>query len=101
MNNNHPIYEYKIKQFLNDVALGMKPTEIWQGDYEDATGGYIVVKEDGEIVCYHIYNVNEFHEYLLKNTKLEQASRKRHDFGTLYKEGNDVYIKLNLQIRFQ
>lgn len=94
-----PFYEYKIKRLLTDIALGMMPSVIWTGQL-DATGGYLVVKDDGEIICYHIYNRNQFEEYLFHNTKLETASSTRHDFGTIYKKGNNLYIKLNLQIRF-
>lgn len=96
---NHPFYFYKIKRFLTDVALGMMPSKVWTGEL-DATGGYLIVKEDGEVLCYHIYNRNEFEDYLLNNTKLETASSTRHDFGTVYKEDNQQFFKLNLQIRF-
>lgn len=97
--NNHPFYSYKIKRFLTDIALGMMPSKVWTGEF-DATGGYLVVKDDGEILCYHIYNKNEFEDYLLNNTKLETASSTRHDFGIIYNEGSETYFKLNLQIRF-
>src|SRR5699024_4981311 len=53
--DGHPFYEYKVKSFLNDSAVGLRATEPWLGKY-DATGGYLIVREDGEIVCYHIYN---------------------------------------------
>lgn len=96
---HHPFYEYKIKNFLTDAALGMTPSQIWKGLY-DATGGIIIVKEDGDIVCYHIYNHNDFQNYLLNNTKLEQADMGRYKFGILYTEGEKILIKLNLQIRF-
>lgn len=99
LETNHPFYTYKIKRFLTDIALGMMPSKVWTGEL-DATGGYLVVKEDGEILCYHIYNRNEFEDYLLNNTKLETASSTRHDFGTVYKENNKQFFKLNLQIRF-
>ena len=65
-----------------------------------ATGGIIIVKENGELVCYHIYNRNEFQNYLLCNTQLEQASTSRYKFGDLYVENGRVLLKLNLQIRF-
>lgn len=96
---NHPYYKYKIKRFLTDVALGMMPAKVWTGEF-DATGGYLVVKEDGEVLCYHIYNQNEFEDYLLNNTKLETASSTRHDFGSIYLENSQQLFKLNLQIRF-
>jgi len=99
LETNHPFYSYKIKRFLTDIALGMMPSKVWTGEL-DATGGYLVVKEDGEILCYHIYNRNEFEDYLLNNTKLETASSTRHDFGTVYKEDSKQFFRLNLQIRF-
>lgn len=99
LETNHPFYSYKIKRFLTDIALGMMPSKVWTGEL-DATGGYLVVKEDGEILCYHIYNRNEFEDYLLNNTKLETASSTRHDFGTVYATDEMQFIKLNLQIRF-
>jgi hypothetical protein len=96
---SHSFYEYKIKRFLTDVALGMMPSKVWGGLY-DATGGYLIVKENGEILCYHIYNRNQFEDYLFYNTKLETASSTRHDFGKVFSEGENLYFKLNLQIRF-
>jgi hypothetical protein len=99
ISNEHKFYEYKIKRFLTDVALGMMPSKVWTGQY-DATGGYLIVKESGDILCYHIYNRNEFEDYLFNNTKLDTASSSRHDFGTVYKENEELYFKLNLQIRF-
>lgn len=97
--NNHPFYIYKVKKFLKECALGMLPSKVWDGTV-DATGGYIIVREDGEVLCYHIFNINEFENYLLNNTRFETAATKRHGFGKIYKENNRNFIKLNLQIRF-
>lgn len=96
----HTFYEYKIKRFLTDVALGMTPSKVWNGVY-DATGGYLIVKENGDVLCYHIYNRNQFEDYLFQNTKLETASSSRHEFGKVYSENGKSYFKLNLQIRFK
>lgn len=96
----HTFYEYKIKRFLTDVALGMTPSKVWTGIY-DATGGYLVVKENGDVLCYHIYNRNQFEDYLFANTKLETASSTRHDFGKIFENDGKYYFKLNLQIRFK
>ena len=97
----HPFYAYKIKHLLCDTALGMVSDTVWTGEYE-ATGGYIVAKRDGEVICYHIHNQNDLEDYLLANTKLETASSSRHKFGKLYRDEDDhqLYFKLNLQIRF-
>ncbi|PHB48898.1 restriction endonuclease [Bacillus toyonensis] len=97
---NHRFYEYKTKNFLTDVALGMTPQKEWNGHY-NATGGYIIVKEDGEIVCYHIYNRLQFQEYLINHTLLDTPSSSRYKFGEVYLDNNELYLKLNLQIRFK
>jgi hypothetical protein len=99
--HSHTFYEYKLKRFLTDVALGMMPSKVWSGQY-DATGGYLIVKEDGDVLCYHIYNRNQFEDYLFENTKLETASSTRHEFGSIFKDENrELNIRLNLQIRFK
>jgi hypothetical protein len=96
----HTFYEYKVKRFLTDVALGMTPSKVWTGIY-DATGGYLIVKENGDVLCYHIYNRNQFEDYLFANTKLETASSTRHDFAKMYEVDGKFYFKMNLQIRFK
>lgn len=99
-NDTTAFYEHKMKVLLLDTALGMTPAREWKGRYE-ANGGYLVVRRDGEIVCYHFYNRNDVEDYLFNNTRFERASRSRHHFGSLYRgEDGNVYIKLNLQIRF-
>ena len=97
---HHNFYEYKIKHLLTDIALGLMPAKVWTGKY-DATGGYLIVKEDGDVLAYHLYNRNEFENYLFHNTKLETASTSRHNFGKIYFDENEQKIKLNLQIRFK
>lgn len=93
-------YEHKVKQFLCAKALGMDPSKEWNG-IDEANGGYIVVKSDGEVVAFHLYNRNQFEQYLLDNTKLERGSTSRHDYASIYKEGSKLFINLNLQIRFK
>lgn len=120
ISEDSPVYEYKIKRFLQDAAMGMTPEKPWTGTY-DATGGQIVVKKDGDIVCYHIYELNRYLKFLFDETKLEQAStcedennpghvrinpetgkpNKPFLFGWLYKENGRYYIKINLQVRFK
>ncbi len=92
-------YTYKIKTLLNNAALGMVPASAWDGTLR-AHGGVIVVREDGEIVCYHLYNAEAFRNYLFNNTRMESPSATRHGYGTVYEENGEKFIKLNLQIRF-
>lgn len=117
---NSPVYEVKIARFLQDAAMGMTPETPWSGFY-DADGGQIIVKKDGDIVCYHIYELNRFRQYLLNATRIEQPStgedgdnpghirldaktgkpKKPYLFGWLYNEKGNYYFKINLQVRFK
>ncbi|WP_366141339.1 HpaII family restriction endonuclease [uncultured Streptococcus sp.] len=64
---------HKVKDLLVAVALGMEPNTKWTG-LEDANGEYIVVKDDGEVLCYHIYDRNKLRNYLFRNTKFDSPS---------------------------
>lgn len=92
-------YEYKVKSMLRAIALGMVPSQPWVGN-EDANGGYVVVKDTGDIVCFFSYDKVEFEQYLIDYTKLERASTSRHNYASVYKQNGDYFIDLNLQIRF-
>ncbi|MCA0348322.1 MAG: HpaII family restriction endonuclease [Flavobacterium sp.] len=96
---NSKQYEMMMKKFLTDYALGMRASEVWTRDYQ-ATGGYLIVKNDGELICYHFYFTKNFENYLYLNTKLETGDMKKHNFGKIYEEDTIQKIKLNLQIRF-
>lgn len=98
-NSAYPYYELKIKKMLVSFALGMQPGTKWNG-YEETNGGYIVVKKDGDVVCYHIFDRMDFEDYLLNNTKLDTGSTGKHKFARIYLENGEYRIKLNLQIRF-
>lgn len=114
--SNQKLYEYKLKRFLAECAMGMTSETPWHGIY-DATGGVIIAKEDGDIVCFHIYDFNLFREYLINNTMFEQPSTgedgenpgnkrttkgtKKYYYGWLYEENDKLYFKINLQIRFK
>lgn len=91
---------HKIKEFLTVMGLGMVPDTGWDGMLT-SLGGLLIVKKDGNVLCYYLHNMKDFHSYLFENTKLETASTSRHDFGKVYKEGGRYFIKLNFQVRFE
>jgi hypothetical protein len=93
-------YKYKFKKFLCSAALGMTPAKMWDG-IDEANGGYIIVTASGDVLAYHIYNRACFEQYLLNQTRFERGSTARHNFASLYKANNKVYLNLNLQIRFK
>ena len=96
---DQPMYKYKVKQFLLTFALGMTSAKPWYGQFQ-ANGGYIVVKEDGDIICYHFFDRNDLEDYLYYNTSFDTPSTTRHEFGKIYKQDNEYFLKLNLQVRF-
>lgn len=95
-----PFYAYKIKHLLTSSALGMMPATAWNGRY-DANGGYLVVKNDGEILCYHFYDRNRFEDYLFANAYLERSSTTRHEYASIIEEDGTLSFKLNFQIRLK
>ena len=99
LNINSIMYELIMKKFLVDYALGMRAAEIWKREYQ-ATGGYLIVRKDGELLCYHFYFTKTFEDYLYYKTKLDTGFEERNKFGKIYNENESQKIKLNLQIRF-
>ena len=99
LSNGHDFYGYKIKSLMVCTALGMLPATPWNGRYE-ATGGYIVVKKDGDVICFHIYDRNLLEDYLFHNTKFETPKNERYQMGQIYKIDDKYYFDLVLQIRF-
>lgn len=96
-----PFYGYKIKHLLTSTALGMMPATAWNGQF-DANGGYLVVKKDGEILCYHFYDRNRFEDYLFSNAYLERSSTSRHEYASIIKEDDGTLsFKLNFQVRLK
>ncbi len=100
VSNAKIFYAYKMKQFLLAIALGMQPASLWDG-INQANGGYIVLKSNGEVVCFYIYDQEYLKEYLFNNTKFESPSATRHKYGSLYNTSVGMFFDLNLQIRFK
>jgi hypothetical protein len=93
--------KHKIKELLRQSALGMNPGRQWEGQV-DAHGGWIIVKENGGVVCFHVVNDDDFREYLLAVTKFDTPSMSRHRAGYVYRQKEDkiAKLRLSLQVRF-
>ncbi len=97
--SNTEMYPYKFKKLLCAWALGLTPErDDWLGT-EDANGGYIIVKRDGEVVCYHLYNRTEFENYLFNYTYFDKPSTSRYGYMSVFQENGEYRIKLCLQVR--
>jgi len=100
-NEDVDLINYKVNQLLVAVALGMVPDTTWNG-IDEATGGYMVVKEDGEILCYHLYERNKLSRYLFTHTSFDTPSSSRYGIGDIYIDPltRKQFLNLNIQIRF-
>ena len=98
LNSRQP--KFKLKEFLGAVAMGLRPSIEWDGDTTKFSG-ILVVKNNGEVVFYYLYNRKNFEEYLFNNVSFERPSTSRHKYGSIYNEDGMDKIKLNLQIRFK
>lgn len=99
--SNVEMYPYKFKKLLCAWALGLTPERTdWMGT-EDANGGYITVKKDGSVVCYHLYNRTDFEQYLFDYTYFDKPSTSKYHYFDIYKENGFYKIKLCLQVRFR
>ena len=94
--NNEIRYTHKIKDLLEAVALGMRPSESWTGQTE-ADGGNLIVTSEGTILCHHALDKDSLRSYLFDNTFIDTPSRRRHNFGSIVKN----VLTLNFQIRFK
>ena len=95
--NKHGYYEYKIKEFLLALALGMRPAKMYNGT-ESAICGFLFVTGEGEVLCYQKAFRQTFTDFLFKNTRLEKGSTEKDKYGYLERENGVYYFKLNLKI---
>ncbi len=97
--NDSDVKIQKVKKFLSAASMGLKAATEWSG-YPEDFGGMLLVKKDGEVLFYYLYNMKKFEEYLFNHLRFETPLASRHGFGQVYKEGDEFFIKLNLQIRY-
>lgn len=92
-------YRGKIAHLLLCTFTGMRLGSKWDGR-QQVNGGYIVVKNDGDVVAFHSTIADEFKDFLFAKMTMESPSHSRHKDMFIYKEDNKYYLKLALQLRF-
>ncbi|MCL2046813.1 MAG: HpaII family restriction endonuclease [Oscillospiraceae bacterium] len=98
-NDIYSVYRKKFSDLLYNMFTGMRLGASWDGK-SSVNGGYIVMKDDGDVLAYHSCITDEFKEFLLNRLGFESPSASRHEYLDVYKENGKYYINLNLQIRF-
>lgn len=95
----HRFYEYKMKQFLLALALGMRPAKLFNGT-DSAVEGFIMVDTEGCPVCYQKADKGTFEDFLFRNTRFEKGSLEKDKYGYLERENGAYFFKLNAKIGF-
>ena len=94
-------YHLKIANLVYSMFTGLRFSKAWNGK-SDVSGGYIVVKRDGDVVAFHSCIADEFKDFLVDKLKFEAPSCSRHDYMSIYKKENGkYYLKFALQFRFK
>lgn len=92
-------YEKAIKDFLMAGFTGMTAAYRWDGR-EQVNGGYIVVMDDGDVICYHSNDRESFRDYLYRNTHFEYVSADKYCWSRILKIDGEYYLPLNVSVRF-
>ena len=92
-------YEKAIKDFLMAGFTGMTAAQIWDGR-EQVNGGYIVVMDEGDVICYHSNDRESFRDYLYRNTYFEYVSADKYCWSRIMKIDGEYYLSLNASVRF-
>ena len=95
--NKHGFYEFKVKQFLMALALGMRPEKIYTGQ-DSAVEGILLMDGNGDVLCYHKSEKPVMEDFLFLNTRLEKGSLDKDKYGFLERENGTYYFKLNAKI---
>ncbi|MBC6111731.1 HpaII family restriction endonuclease [Pedobacter fastidiosus] len=92
LSQGHPFYEYKLKKLLLSLCL-----IDWSKGTNNYINGISFINEDGELICCHVNDERSFQEFLIENTLIVTKSA----INRVYEENGELFIKLNLQIRFK
>lgn len=100
--NAEVFYPKAIKDFLYASFSGMTAGSPWDGR-EVVNGGYIVAKDNGEVLAFHTRDGESFKNFLFNTTKIDRpdaSEKKGYPYADVYKTGDEYFFDLNFQIRF-
>lgn len=93
----HEFYEFKMKQFLLALALGMRPAKIYNGT-DSSIEGFLLVSGNGDISYFHKSERKNFEDFLFLNTRFEKGATEKDKYGYLERENGVYYLKLNAKM---
>ena len=92
--------EKKLGDFLSAISFGFFPGTKWNGE-NIVNGGLLLVTDEGNVVVLDlVYYENTVRKYLINNTQLDSPSSTRYHMLEVFKDNNEYYFTLNLQVRY-
>lgn len=92
--------EKKLGDFLSAISFGFFPGTKWNGE-NVVNGGLFIVTDEGNVVVLDlVYYENIVKKYLINNTQLDSPSSTRYHMLQVFKENDEYYFTLNLQVRY-
>lgn len=93
----HRYYEHQLSRLLLACLAGMRPGKIYRG--ETSLSPYVLLLQpDSQIVMFDGKDRETLANFLLHNTRLERGAMEKDKYGSLERENNVYYFKLNLKI---
>ena len=104
LNVRNPIiyYRTKLEDFVYASFGQMTATREWDGRHV-INGGYIEIKNNGEVLYYRATSDDKFKGFLVNKTHFESPSTnpsKKHYHGCVEKRDGGYYMSLNFSVRF-
>lgn len=91
------IIEYKIRIFLMTLISGMPINAVWKGNLDDSKG-FIILKENGDLLGFHLYNQEDFQEFLFKNAEFGFRNDKGLHDNYFFIRDDKLYFDLGLEL---
>lgn len=93
----HRYYECQLERLLLACLAGMRPGKIYRGE-TSLTPHILLLMPDSTPVWFDGGNREDLAQFLLANTRLERGAMEKDKYGSLERENNVYYFKLNLKI---
>ncbi len=95
-------YPYMMKAFLYAAYCGMTASTLWDGK-STVKGGYITVKNSGEVVANYAMESGAFKDYLYTHCYFDfpSTSDAHGAYGEVEEKDGEFYFKLNFQVRIR
>ncbi len=90
---------FKVKKILLAFSASATVGSPWDGDNQNS-GGIVVVTKNGDVTCLDTFTQDGLAAYLYTRTFFETPSLNRHGGEEFYEEDDDLFIDLQLQVRF-